>query len=143
MIELLGVPSFFERVRPLAPLAAICMRRRFPKPVEEYHDEHIRGITAKLVQRIQAEPFNLVGTLVFLGAIIHTFLGSSGLSIPGAWEPIREFLEERTALQQRGWEWVGIAHLRLNVQLPAKRLKHLKNGSWRGFGRSGFEPLKA
>ena len=39
----------------------------FPKPMEEYHDEQIPGITAKLVQRIQAEPFNLVGTLIFLG----------------------------------------------------------------------------
>src|SRR5215831_14027519 len=37
---------------------------RFPKPVEEYYD----------VQRIQAEPFNLVGTLIFLGAIIHIFV---------------------------------------------------------------------
>ena len=44
---------------------------RFPKPVEEYHDEQIPAIMAKLVQRIQAEPFNLVGTLIFLGAIIH------------------------------------------------------------------------
>jgi hypothetical protein len=48
----------------------------FPKPVEEYHDEQIPGVMAKLVQRIQAEPFNLVGTLIFLGAIIHTFLAS-------------------------------------------------------------------
>jgi len=47
---------------------------RFPKPVEEYYDEQIPGITAKLVQRIQAEPFNLVGTLIFLGAIIHIFV---------------------------------------------------------------------
>jgi hypothetical protein len=48
----------------------------FPKPVEDYHDEQISGITAKLVQRIQAEPFNLVGTLIFIGAVIHTFLAS-------------------------------------------------------------------
>jgi hypothetical protein len=53
----------------------------FPKPVEEYHDEQIAGITAKLVQRIQVEPFNLVGTLIFLGAIIHTFLASKFMLI--------------------------------------------------------------
>jgi len=53
----------------------------FPKPVEDYHDEQIAGITAKLVQRIQAEPFNLVGTLIFLGAIIHTFLASKFMLI--------------------------------------------------------------
>ena len=51
-------------------------RPHFPKPVEEYHDEQTPGIMAKLLQRIQAEPFNLVGTLIFLGAIIHTFLAS-------------------------------------------------------------------
>ena len=52
-----------------------------PKPVEDYHDEQIPGIMAKLVQRIQAEPFNLVGTLIFLGAIIHTFLTSKFMLI--------------------------------------------------------------
>jgi len=29
----------------------------FPKPVEEYHDEQIPGITAKLAYRLQAEPW--------------------------------------------------------------------------------------
>jgi hypothetical protein len=53
----------------------------FPMPVEDYHDEQIAGITAKLVQRIQAEPFNLVGTLIFIGAIIHTFLASKFMLI--------------------------------------------------------------
>jgi hypothetical protein len=48
----------------------------FPKPVEEYHDQQVSGLVAKLVQRIQVEPFNLVGTLIFVGAIIHTFLAS-------------------------------------------------------------------
>ena len=48
----------------------------FPKPVEDYHDEQIPGIRAKLVQRIQAEPFNLVGTLIFLGAR-HSLLPNS------------------------------------------------------------------
>src|SRR5271165_4288369 len=57
-----------------APASPSGAEPRFPKPMEEYHDEQIPGITAKLVQRIQAEPFNLVGTLIFLGAIIHTFL---------------------------------------------------------------------
>ena len=54
-----------------APASPSGAEPRFPKPVEEYHDEQFPGIAAKLVQRIQAEPFNLVGTLIFLGAIIH------------------------------------------------------------------------
>jgi hypothetical protein len=31
----------------------------------------------------------------------------------------------------------------VNAQLPAKRLKHLKNGFGKGLGRIGFEPLEA
>jgi hypothetical protein len=68
---------------------------RFPKPVEEYHDEQIPGITAKLVQRIQAEPFNLVGTLIFLGAIIHTFLASKFMLIAHRLEHQYHALEEQ------------------------------------------------
>jgi hypothetical protein len=59
------------RAAPASPTGA---EPSFPKPLEEYHDEQVSGITAKLVQRIQAEPFNLVATLIFLAAIIHTFL---------------------------------------------------------------------
>jgi hypothetical protein len=46
-----------------APASLSGAEPRFPKPVAEYHDEQVPSITAKLVQRIQAEPFNLVGTL--------------------------------------------------------------------------------
>jgi hypothetical protein len=67
----------------------------FPKPVEEYHDEQIPAITAKLVQRIQAEPFNLVGTLIFLGAIIHTFLASKFMLIAHRLEHQYHALEEQ------------------------------------------------
>ena len=59
-----------------APASTNGAEAHFPKPVEEYHDEQTPGITAKLLHRIQAEPFNLVGTLIFLGAIIHTFMAS-------------------------------------------------------------------
>ena len=48
-----------------APASPSGAEPRFQKPVEEYHDEQIPGITAKLVQRIQAEPFNLGGDLDF------------------------------------------------------------------------------
>src|SRR5208282_411936 len=50
-----------------APASPSGAEPRFPKPTEVHSDEQIPGITAKLVQRIQAEPFNLVGTLIFLG----------------------------------------------------------------------------
>ncbi len=45
----------------------------FPPPLESYGDAAF-GIGAKLAHRISAEPFNLVGTLIFFAAIIHTFL---------------------------------------------------------------------
>ncbi len=48
-----------------APASANGAEAHFPKPVEEYHDEQTPGITAKLLHRIQAEPFNLLGTLGF------------------------------------------------------------------------------
>jgi hypothetical protein len=40
-------------------------------------------------------------------------------------------------------EWVDIARQRRDTESPAERLQHLKNGSRRALGRSGFEPLKA
>jgi hypothetical protein len=53
----------------------------FPKPLEEYHDEQISGIFGKLGHRIQSEAFNLVGTFIFVAAIIHTFLASKLMQI--------------------------------------------------------------
>ncbi|MBV9489072.1 MAG: putative Na+/H+ antiporter [Verrucomicrobia bacterium] len=46
----------------------------FPKPLEDYQDEKAPGVMAKLAHRIQTEPINLVGTLIFLAAIVHTFV---------------------------------------------------------------------
>jgi hypothetical protein len=67
----------------------------FPKPVVEYHDEQTPGITAKLLHRIQAEPFNLVGTLIFLAAIIHTFLASRFMLIAHRLDHQYHALEEQ------------------------------------------------
>ena len=55
--------------------------RVFPSPIESYHDNEINSIVGKLVNRIQREPLNLVATLVFLCAIVHTFLAPRFLSI--------------------------------------------------------------
>ena len=45
----------------------------FPLPVESYHDQQIPSIFGKLTGRIQREPINLVATIIFFAAIIHTF----------------------------------------------------------------------
>jgi hypothetical protein len=46
----------------------------FPLPVDSYHDQKIPSILGKLTARIQREPLNLVATIIFFGAIVHTFL---------------------------------------------------------------------
>ena len=54
----------------------------FPKTeAADYDDENIPGVRNKLVQRIKADPFNLVSSLIFLCAIIHTFLASRFMAI--------------------------------------------------------------
>ncbi len=46
----------------------------FPPPLESYGDSHLTTVGAVLKHRVAKEPFNLVATLLFLGAVTHTFL---------------------------------------------------------------------
>jgi hypothetical protein len=46
----------------------------FPPSLDSYQDQNIEGIAAVLKHRIAAQPFNLVASLIFLAAILHTFL---------------------------------------------------------------------
>ena len=46
----------------------------FPPPLESYADAHLESVSDILRHRVAQEPFNLVATLLFLGAVIHTFL---------------------------------------------------------------------
>ena len=46
----------------------------FPPPLASYQDANATSLTTVLKNRIEKEPFNLVATLLFLGAITHTFL---------------------------------------------------------------------
>jgi hypothetical protein len=46
----------------------------FPPLLDSYQDTHLRSVGAILWHRIQVEPFNLLATVMFLGAVIHTFL---------------------------------------------------------------------
>ena len=56
----------------------------FPRAIESYNDEG--GIWTVLKGRIIAEPFNLVATMIFLLAIVHTFLTSKFLKISHRWD---------------------------------------------------------
>ncbi|MGN0828860.1 MAG: putative Na+/H+ antiporter [Akkermansia sp.] len=48
---------------------------RFPIPLKTYADAEVgMSLWQKLVHRVQVDPFNLAASLIFLFAIIHTFL---------------------------------------------------------------------
>lgn len=58
----------------------------FPPTFASYQDAELEGIVAILQHRISHTPFNLVATLVFLCAIIHTFLSSKFLYYAHKWK---------------------------------------------------------
>lgn len=68
--------------RPLAALAGLAVvaaptpgaASEFPRPLADYPASADLGLWHVLSQRISEEPFNLVATLIFLCAIVHTFL---------------------------------------------------------------------
>ena len=60
----------------------------FPPALSSYNDAHLSGLGAILSHRIQQEPLNLIVTLLFFGAIIHTFLASK-------FQKISHYLQEK------------------------------------------------
>ncbi len=53
----------------------------FPRSIESYGDADFESVFEIIMHRIEEEPFNLLATIIFLLAIIHTFLGSKITSI--------------------------------------------------------------
>jgi hypothetical protein len=90
-----------------APAAAHGDAPAFPRSLESYHDADMESIGAILINRIKQEPFNLVATLIFLCAIIHTFLTTKFLAYAHKWEH-----EHEQKIQQ------GLAH-KHSVHIPA------------------------
>jgi len=58
----------------------------FPSSLESYGDQELPGILAVLANRIRQQPFNLVATLIFFCAIVHTFLSSKFMTMAHKWE---------------------------------------------------------
>jgi len=58
----------------------------FPPSLESYNDADVHSILAILKNRVALVPFNLVASLIFFCAIIHTFLTSKFLAIGHKWE---------------------------------------------------------
>lgn len=57
----------------------------FPPSLESYNDSHMDGILDILIHRARQEPFNLVATLIFFLAIVHTFLAGKLMAISHRW----------------------------------------------------------
>ena len=60
--------------------------KAFPRSLDSYNDAEVDSIFAILINRVKQEPFNLIATLIFLCAIIHTFLTSNFLAVAHKWE---------------------------------------------------------
>jgi hypothetical protein len=58
----------------------------FPRSVESYNDADAGSIWAILKNRVKEEPFNLIATLIFFLAIVHTFMTGRFMTIAHKWE---------------------------------------------------------
>ncbi len=52
-----------------------------PRDLSSYHDQEMDSLLAILKNRISQEPFNLIASLIFLFAIIHTFISNKFTAI--------------------------------------------------------------
>ncbi|MDJ0721683.1 MAG: putative Na+/H+ antiporter [Desulfobacterales bacterium] len=57
----------------------------FPKSLDSYGDHPEDGLPAIIANRVRQEPFNLVATIIFMAAILHTFLTSRFMAISHRW----------------------------------------------------------
>ncbi len=60
--------------------------KAFPRSLESYNDADAGGIWAILINRVRQEPFNLLATLIFFLAIVHTFMTGRFMAIAHKWE---------------------------------------------------------
>src|SRR5271157_314974 len=66
----------------------------FPLPADSYLDQQIPSLFGKLTGRIQREPLNLVATIIFFAAIIHTFLTAQFRKIAYRYQKRYEAIED-------------------------------------------------
>jgi hypothetical protein len=74
----------------LAAEAAPAGAGDFPRSLESYNDADAGSIWTILKNRIRQEPFNLVATLIFFLAIVHTFMTGRFMAIAHKWEHAHE-----------------------------------------------------
>ncbi len=82
----------------VAPLSALAVPPRasaiegapFPRALSEYDDGDAAGVLEVLKRRAQAEPFNVVATVIFILAITHTFFAHKFMTIAHRWRDEHE-----------------------------------------------------
>ena len=97
-----AVSLFTSRSGNAAELLPAPERPAFPRPLSDYHDREIPGLINKLVHRVKVEPFNLISTLIFFLAIVHTFLTSVFTRISRRYEHEYDALEAQEKHPQSG-----------------------------------------
>ncbi|MCP4753438.1 MAG: hypothetical protein GY866_21320 [Proteobacteria bacterium] len=76
----------------------------FPLSLESYGDDHLTNIGQVLAHRIRREPLNLVVSLLFLGAILHTFMAGHFRKLA---HTLQERHEEKTKQQKQRVQYTG------------------------------------
>ncbi len=74
----------------------------FPPPLESYGDAHVPHLWDVLQNRVRKAPFNLVTTVIFLAAVIHTFLTHKFTRLSHALEEKRKGLLARQGMATGG-----------------------------------------
>lgn len=84
----------------------------FPRTQESYEDGHLTSIWEIIKGRIEADPFNLVATLIFFAAIAHTMLTNTFNKKAHQLEARVEALKEAGQIDKDYQSiWAGILHL--------------------------------
>lgn len=68
--------NFIKKISVFLVIQVPIVTHEFPRKLSSYNDTNLTQISEILFNRIKEEPFNLVATLIFLLAIIHSFLTS-------------------------------------------------------------------
>lgn len=75
----------------------------FPLPLKAYHDSQVASLSEILWKRIAHEPMNLVISLMFLGAIIHTFCVGIFRRKAEKWEKAHRLAHNLNSTQERNY----------------------------------------
>ena len=80
-----------------APVPADPISPTFPRPLDQYNDAEITGVWNVIRHRAAAEPFNVIATLIFFLAILHTFLAKKFMTLAHKWRD-----EHKEKIRKRG-----------------------------------------